>query len=89
MRSALINRDRGHAVGDGRHELHRGGAGADHGDTLAVKLDIAGPQRRMQRLALEVFFALEMGGRGVIELADRADQRRGLKCLFAVFGLER
>ena len=79
LRGALIDGDRGHAVGDRRHELHRGGAGADHGDMLAVELDVVGPQRRMQHRSRKILVALEMGGGGVIELADRTDQRRWIQ----------
>ena len=32
-----------HAIGNGGYELHRGCAGADHGDALAVQLEVVRP----------------------------------------------
>jgi hypothetical protein len=75
LRGPLIDGDRSDAVGDRRHQLHCGRAGADDRDVLAVELDVVGPEGGMQRQALEILFALEVGGRGIVELADRADQR--------------
>ena len=89
LRAALIDRDRRDAVGDRRHQLHRGRAGADHGDMLAVELDVVRPQRRMQDRALEVFLALEAGAGGIVELADGRDQRGGFKGFFAALRLQR
>ena len=79
LRRTLVDGDRRHAVGDRRHELHRGRAGADDGDVLAVDLDVVGPQCRMEYRSGEVFFTLEMGARWVIQLADRADEHGGFE----------
>src|SRR5207302_38618 len=43
----------------------------------------------MQHLTLEILLALEVRGRGVVELADRADQRGRFKYLLAIGGLQR
>src|SRR5437868_14494954 len=43
----------------------------------------------MQHLTLEILLALEGRGRGVVELADRADQRCRFKYLLAIGGLQR
>src|SRR6266446_6116185 len=43
----------------------------------------------MQRKALEVLLALEVGGRGIVELTDCADECGRFKDLLAIGGLER
>src|SRR5436190_14747035 len=43
----------------------------------------------MQHLAPEILLALEVSGRGVVELADRADKRRRFKDLLAIAGVQR
>ena len=74
LRGALIDGDRSDAIGDRRHELHRGGAGADHGDMLAVQLDVVRPQRGMEFRPGKFFLALEMRAARIVELTDRADE---------------
>jgi hypothetical protein len=67
--------------------LHGSSAGADHGDAFAVELDIVGPQRGVQYLALEILLTLEVRRMRIIELADRADENGRFKCLLAIGGL--
>src|SRR5437667_408827 len=76
LRGALVDGDRRHAVGNRWHQLHRSRAGADHGDALAVELDVVRPQCGMQDRAFEILLTPEMRARGIVELADRADQCR-------------
>ena len=75
LRSALIDRHRSHAIGDRGHQLHRGGAGADHGHVFALDVDIFVPQRGMQPQAVKVLLPVEMSRQGIVQLADRAHQR--------------
>src|SRR5216684_4362225 len=89
LRRPLIYRDGSHAIGDRRHELHRGGAGADHRDAFAVELDVVRPQRGMEHQAGKILFALEMSWRRIVELADRADQDRRLEIFHALVGFQR
>ena len=89
LRGALIDCDRRGAVGDRRHQLHRGGAGTDHRHAFAVEFDSLGPQGRVQDLAVEIFLAREVRRRGIVELADGADQRGRFECLLAVPGFQR
>src|SRR5216683_1333221 len=89
LRRPLIYRDGSHAIGDRRHELHRGGAGADHRHAFAVELDIVRPQRGVEHQAGKILLALEMSRRWIVELADRADQDRRLEILHALVGFQR
>jgi hypothetical protein len=59
---ALEHGEVAHLVGDLGDELHRGGAGADHGYPLAGQVDrVVGPVVGVEPLALEVVDALDAG----------------------------
>ena len=66
---------------DLRHELEGAGAGADHRDALALQVDVVAPARGVERRALEVVEAGDVGQARLVELADGADHRIGAQRL--------
>jgi hypothetical protein len=75
LRRALVDRQRTYAVGDLRHQLHHGGAGADHGHALALDLQALGPVRRVEANALEAAGAVNARQLRIAQLADGADEK--------------
>ena len=88
LRRPLKHGQRRRAIGNGGYELHRGCAGADHSDALAIELEVVRPKCRMQDQALKILLAHEMRARGIVELADSADQHRRFERFLAVFRLQ-
>src|SRR5689334_265934 len=62
-------------AGDGLDGLHAGGAGADHGDALALEIDrLLRPARGVEGLALEIVAALDARQGWCRQRSDRGDQ---------------
>jgi hypothetical protein len=76
LRRALIHRDGSDLVGDARHQLHGGGAGADDSDMLSRKIEVGRPVCRVKHPAGEIVGAVEACHLRIVQLADRADQHR-------------
>ena len=74
-RRALEHHEVGRDLGDARNELRGAGAGADHGDALAVQVDGVVPPGRVERRPREVVDALDVGHRRPVELSGRAHER--------------
>ncbi len=66
-----------HLVRDGRADLEATGPGPDQGDAPAREVDRVVPADRVERRALEVVDALDVGHLRTVQRPDRADDRPG------------
>ena len=75
VRRALEYGEMADFAGDGLDGLHAGGAGADHGDALALEVDrLFRPARGVERASLETVAALDARQGRRRQRADRRDQ---------------